>query len=377
MAGAPQITLRRLGRDYAWSISFWLISSVLVAWQEYIQFGSAHLKVRLQDFLILYGVRYLTVGLLTPPLFYITERWPVSAAEPGRVIAYALGFMPFSVTFATIRWCLLPPWREETQSWGPRSLELLAELCYRTFADLWLLYLSIIIAAHAYSYFWRSRRQEIERLELRQALAQAELQALKAQLHPHFLFNTLQGISTLIDTDREVAKSMVLTLGTLLRTALQHGSVDLVPLREELEFIRSYLDVESMRLGKRLTIRWNIAPESRDALVPHLILQPLVENAVVHGIACSREGGWMELQATPERSRLRVTIRNSVGGRSRPGLGVGIQNTRARLRHLYSEDATFDFRIGSDAVATTTLSVPAFTEPAVEISRAAGALAHG
>jgi len=201
---------------------------------------------------------------------------------------------------------------------------------------------------------------------LRQSLAQSELHTLRAQLHPHFLFNTLQGVSTLIDTDRRTAQSMLLTLAGLLRKVLEYGSTDLIAFREELGFVEAYLELEQMRLGRRLQVRWQIAPEVHNALIPQLLLQPLIENAVVHGISNSRDGGWIEIRAYLQVRLLVVVIRNSIGGASQSGLGVGIKNTRARLRYLYGEDAAFEFETLEAKIAVARLMVPAFTAEVAE-----------
>jgi two-component system, LytTR family, sensor kinase len=366
---------RRITRDYALSIGFWLSVSLLVSWQQNIIVVEEHLRISYGELIRLYAVRYFAVAVLTPPLFYITERWPVNTVRTlWRVAAYMGGFVLFSMAFALIRWCLLPPWVEERQAWGPRTWSTLTALTYGTFATIFLVYLGIMIAAHAWCYFTRSHRQEVERLELQQALAQSELQALKTQIHPHFLFNTLQGISALIDTDKSAAQKMLAKLGSLLRTALRHGSSDLIPFREELEFLRSYLDLEMMRLGKRLVVRWQISGATGDVLVPQLILQPLVENAIVHGIACCREGGWLEIEAKRVENRLRIEICNSVCGQSQRGMGVGIQNTQSRLKYLYADEATFEFRLGPEGLATATLQIPALTGFAGEPQNMATAL---
>lgn len=353
---------RQVARDYLLSIVFWLANAAFIAWQDYNLGRAEQLHISFDSLLLLQTVRYLSIACLTPPVFYLVERWPLNATHVlGRAGAYVLGFVPFTLAFAVIRWCLYPPWESETQSWGARTLWSLVALAYGTFADLLLLYVGIIIAAHAYSYFTLSQRNELERADLRHALAESELYALKGQLRPHFLFNTLQGISTLIDTDRVTAKGMIVKLATLLRSALQHGSCDLVTVGEELEFLGSYLDLEAMRLGKRLQVAWRIAPRARSALIPQLILQPLVENAIVHGIACCREGGWIDIQGDCVESRLEVTIRNSVGGSSQKGLGLGIPNARARLHYLYGAEAVLDFRLEAD-VATAALNIPAFAD---------------
>jgi LytS/YehU family sensor histidine kinase len=226
-----------------------------------------------------------------------------------------------------------------------------------------LLYLGIVAVAHAYAYFVRGQRHEIERLGLRQSLAQSELQALRTQLHPHFLFNTLQGIAALIETDAPRAHRMLTALASLLRTVLRHGSADLIPLREELQFVREYVSLEQMRLGGRLHVQWHIEPESLQSLIPQLLLQPLVENAIVHGAANAPQGGSLELQARVQEDRLLVRITNSVADSSRPGLGLGLANTRARLRYLYADDARLEFSLDPNPKArraVTSLNLPAF-----------------
>jgi two-component system, LytTR family, sensor kinase len=357
-------TLHPIVRAYAFSIAFWMPLSVLVGWQTYILDSKSQLHVVLPSVLMVYAARYFTVALLTPPLFYVVIRWPVSISDLRRVSLYTLGYIPFTCVFAMIRWLVLPPWMEETMSFGPRSLYTLFELSYSTFADVLLLYLGIILGAHAYTYFIRGQHQEMDRLRLRQSLAQSELQALRSQLQPHFLFNTLQGVSTLVETNPPTAQAMLRTLGSLLRTVLKHGSSDLISLREELEFVRAYLDLEQMRLGTRLAVRWRIAPDAEAALIPQLLLQPLVENAIVHGVAPARDGGWIEIEANLREGQLLVEIRNSVAGDSPPGLRVGLANVNARLKHLYSDDAQFEFFVQAEAkTAVARVLVPAFANP--------------
>jgi LytS/YehU family sensor histidine kinase len=254
---------------------------------------------------------------------------------------------------------LLPPWDSTSHQFTQRSLQSLVGNIHVFSFQLWC-YLAIVVVAHAYHGFQRAKAQEFERAELQQALAASELQVLRSQLHPHYLFNTLHGISTLIDSDRAKAKASVLKLSNLLRTSLEYGNSDLIPLAEELKFARSYLELEQLRLEERLQTLWDVDRETRDILVPQLILQPLVENAILHGIACRREGGWIQIVSRKLGDRVELEIRNSVGGKSREGLGVGHRNTAARIKHLYANEGTFVFKIGSDDVAVATLSFPGF-----------------
>lgn len=322
------------------------------------------LPVLLEPLLLAYGARGLTFAILSPPLFKIVERWPLNVLR--RIAAYGLGYVAFSGLFALIRWLLLPPWVEERLTWGPRSLLTLFHLAYTTFADILLAYAGIVAVAHAYTYFVRGQRQEIERLALRQSLTHSELQALRTQLHPHFLFNTLQGIAELIESDPPRAHAMLTTLGSLLRTALRHSGADLVPLREEIQFIQAYISLEQMRLGNRLLVTWQIEPRLLEILVPQLLLQPLVENAIRHGAASAPEGGKLGLAAGIADNRLRILITNSVADSSTCGQGVGLANTRARLQCLYSGDATLTFtRDSSRKDAVVEICLPVFRSRAV------------
>lgn len=350
--------IRWLARSFARSIAFWVPIGLLVGWQVHEMYRTAPSVVSLRAMLLAQAQRYLIIALLTPPIFYCVDRWPVTSSSIKRVAAYVIGCVPFTLLFVFICWSL-PRSTNDAWSWFRRDLSALYSLTSGNFADLMQLYFAIVVAAHAYSYFVSGKRQEIERLELRQALAQSELQALRAQLQPHFLFNTLQGVSTLIDTDRKAAQSMLRALAGLLRTVLTHGSADLVSFREELEFAKAYLELEKMRLGKRLELRWDIAPETGSTLIPQLLLQPLIENAIVHGVSSSLTGGWIELQAGVQDGRLQVRITNSVAGMTPRGSGVGLTNTRARLKHLYDEDGRLEFqRTEGPGTATAMVDLP-------------------
>jgi|SRR5580704_3805655 two-component system LytT family sensor kinase len=353
-------TLRPIIRAYGLSIVVWCGLSLLTGWQYRIFDEELNIHSSLFDMVLLAESRGFAFALLTPPIFYLARRHLSGARDRFRyVLVYCLGVGPFMLLYACIRWVVLPPWDAALQQYVPRSAHGPLELIHQGFADQITMYIAIVVAAHAYQYFERVRKQEVEKYEFQRALAASELQALKMQLHPHFLFNTLHGISTLIDTDQRSAKSIVLKLSSLLRRTLEHSSSDLIPLREELKFVHEYLDLEQVRLGTRLTVDWLIGPDTQQILVPQLILQPLVENSVRHGIACSRDGGWIEIKSQRLECNLELRIRNSVGGKRTPGMGVGLKNTDARLRYLYSDEATFAFAEALDQTATATIVLPA------------------
>jgi sensor histidine kinase YesM len=345
---------------YLWAIGFWLSFAVMMAAEDRVRLSQRGLHTGFWTVVLVEGAWCLTFALLTPPIFYIVRRYPVTKQNRiRRAAAYIFGLVPFMVAFASIRWLILPTWSPVQQQFVPRSFHTLISISY-AFADLTWTYLATVIAAHAYSYMERARKEETERLELQQALATSELQALKSQIHPHFLFNTLHGISTLIDSDGRKAKEMIVMLSNLLRTALKHGQADLVPLQEELNFLEDYLALEKIRLRERLDVRWDVAPDTRAQLIPQLLLQPMVENAIVHGIACCREGGWIQITSRKRERWLEIQIVNSMCGKQRQGMGVGLQNARSRLKYLYGEEAQFSFAIEQNQLAIASVTVPSF-----------------
>lgn len=363
--------VRAVALSYLWSIVIWVGFSPVLAGQDKVLLLERGLYTAYWNLLLVNGAWLLTAALLTPPIFSIVRRYPLAkSAGPRRVVGYLLGSVPYVIASACIRWIVLPPWDSPAQRFGPRTIIGLIHGTY-IFADLIWDYIVIVVAAHAYGYFKRARDQEIERAELQQALAASELQALKSQLQPHFLFNTLHGISTLIEADKTRAKAMILRLSNLLRSALEYGNSDLITLEEELNLTEAYLEIEKMRLNGRLEVRLKIQPDTCRILVPQLILQPLVENAIIHGIACSREGGWLEIGSQRFEGRIELSVRNSVRGKGKSGLGVGLQNTKARLKHVYSDGATMSFAIGGDGVATATLLLPALGTHKPELSEEA------
>ena len=347
----------RIARAYFWSLLFWMSLAFLAAGEDKAHFLERGLRTSYWTALLIEVGFLMSAALLTPPVFAIVHRYPITKPiRFRRVAGYVFGGALYIIASVSLWRTLLPPWSIPAQKFEPRSLHGLVTGFY-TFAEMIWNYIIVLGAAHAYEYFKRAQDQE---LELQQALATSELQALKTQLHPHFLFNTLQGISALIDAEKERAKTMVLKLSSLLRAVLQYGTSDLISLDEELKLIEDYLALHKMRLENRLELSWDIHPDTRQLLVPQLIMQPLVENAILHGVACCRSGGWIQIVSCRMEDILQIQIRNSVGGKGRAGTGVGLENTKARLKHLYGDEAAFSFELGSDTVAIATLTLPAF-----------------
>ena len=353
----PQV--RGIARAYLMSIAFWCGIALLMGLQ-YRPINRQHFWSWLADFLIEVTLRGLALAFWTPPIFYLVGKYlSFSRSRFRYALLWSLGAVPFVLLHTSILWVLVPPYDDALQKYVSRSFSSWLEMIRGGFADQIFIYIAIVVAAHAYEYLKRLRRQEREKYEYRQALAASELQALKMQLHPHFLFNTLHGIATLIDDDAKNAKAMIIKLSSLLRTALERDSTDLIPLEDELKFVGEYLDLEKMRFGSRLKIECSASPETRQLLVPQMILQPLVENAIRYGVASSREGGWIEIAANAGIGILNIHVRNSVGGKTSIGTGVGLRNAEARLKYLYSGDASLHLTVADDRIATVILALPA------------------
>jgi len=187
----------------------------------------------------------------------------------------------------------------------------------------------------------RAQRDAMKALELQKQLSEAQLRALQMQLEPHFLFNTLNAITTLVELGRpQQAVEMLEHLNTILKSTLKRTTPEKIPLSEELEVVENYLAIEQVRFADRLRIEIKVEPAALDSLVPCFLLQPIVENAIRHGIAHCEGEGLVEATARRDGSLLRLQVRDTgaVGnGRAKPGSGIGLKNTRERLAHFYQD----------------------------------------
>lgn len=278
---------------------------------------------------------------MTPLLVKLARRFPIRSKGAVKQIAIHL---VISVAVALLMAALAglwfsstPPFQDRDRPWFDWTIDLmLSTTLHLYFWCYWL----IIAAVHFLDHERRLREQEVRAARLDALAAQSRLQMLASQLRPHFLFNALNGLSTLIlKGDTAGAQSMLESLAELLRASLRVGEARLVPLREELAVADQYLKVERVRWGDRLEVRTEIDPQTAEAQVPALLLQPLLENAVRHGIANSESGGEVLLRTSVSRDRLIVQIENEGTGladdwRERAEGQVGLANTRRRLELL-------------------------------------------
>ncbi len=231
-----------------------------------------------------------------------------------------------------------------------------------------MIYPLIVFAIQAFVFYQNYRTEEQQKLRVTAQLARAELHALKMQIHPHFLFNTLHSISSLVLEEPPKANRMIARLGDFLRLTLENSERQFVTLKEEIEFARCYLDIEQARFSDRLQVEFTVEPAVLTAQVPHLILQPLVENAIQHAIAPRASGGSIIIRAKKSGGTIRVEIADSGNGThldanvSNNGQGVGLANVRGRLKQLYGANHKFELNNNSKGGLTAILEIPFVAE---------------
>jgi hypothetical protein len=239
------------------------------------------------------------------------------------------------------------------------------------FQTYFLVYWLLVAGLHAIDYYHRYREREVRSVELEAELHRTQLQLLKLQLDPHFLFNALNAVAALVHTDADAAERMVGLLSDFLRQSLHNAERSEVTLREELEFLGLYLEIEHTRFGDRLQVDVDVAPDLLAARVPNLILQPLVENAIRHG---RRPGGELlavHVQARAASGGLELRVRDNGRGLRAPRTeGVGLTNTRARLRQLYPERHDFELTDAPGGGAEARVLILLHGQPSPAIDRA-------
>jgi hypothetical protein len=280
-------------------------------------------------------VSWYVWGGLALVVVRLSRRFPVHAGAVWRRVALhtacaAIVALTNVALWTCFYWLLETDSRSTAEWWSLFKFRFVVNFHWDV-----LVYAAIVGMVHAFDYYRELRHRELQASELKTQLERARLEALRMQLNPHFLFNCLNALSELVHENPAVADRMIVQLGGLLRTVLDEAARYEVTVREELDFVRRYLDIEQMRLGSRLTVRFHIDPEVLDLRLPSLILQPLVENALRHGIGSSEHGGIVEISALGRGELLEVQVRDSGGGKASapvtPRRGVGLSNVSARL----------------------------------------------
>jgi LytS/YehU family sensor histidine kinase len=229
-------------------------------------------------------------------------------------------------------------------------------------------YVPIVLVGHALSYYRQFRDRELHSAKLEMQLTRSHLQALKSHLQPHFLFNTMHSISALMLTDVAAADKMMSRVSDLLRMSLESRGIQITSLNRELEFVAGYLEIEKVRFGERLSIVLDIAAETLDAQVPSLLLQPLVENAIRHGISRLSSGGSVWIAASRDGRDLYLRVRDNGPGLGSgvgtpPGTGLGLRTTRERLQTLYGSQQSFEIHDAPSGGVEVCVRIPFRIEP--------------
>jgi two-component system, LytTR family, sensor kinase len=366
---------------WAVSIGVWTFVALAGSGSIYEFDRSTGGSMRFLDFLGLECSQILTYIPFTPFVFVFAMRFPIQRSNwMRRSLLYLVVGLAFSVGHITLRG-LTPyaQWDERTNHWASAIWDsqahvfkirwnIFRQLFFRNVVDdISGTYVPILLIAHAVSYYRRFRERELRTAQLETQLAKAHLQSLKSQLEPHFLFNTLHSISSLMLTDVTAADQMMSLLSDLLRMSLANES-QITRLSDELDFVNGYLEIEKIRFEDRLRVILEIAPDTLDARVPHLLLQPLVENAVRHGVSRLSSGGEIRIASSHDdlSLHLRVTdngpgLTESVKVPTHGGLGLGA--TRERLRTLYGDEQELDIRNGAQGGAEVYVRIPFSLEP--------------
>jgi anti-sigma regulatory factor (Ser/Thr protein kinase)/riboflavin transporter FmnP len=279
---------------------------------------------------------WYTCALFTPLFFWLAKRYPIDKRSWTKTLPLTLAVTTVCVV---LKYSLLVP-VEHLLRLNARAT-IGSELA-RNFANESMAFWAVIGIIHALEFNRRYRERELAAADLRTRLSEAQFEALRAQIHPHFLFNTLHSISTLMHRDIEAADRMLVRLSDLLRLTMKHRGEHEIPLRDELVLADHYLEIMRVRFGDRLVVTKSIDQGVLDSLVPQFILQPLIENALNHGIATTVGDGTVSIEGVARNGDLELSVTDNGRGSltSAPGnggTGMGLSNTRLRLEQLYGD----------------------------------------
>jgi hypothetical protein len=334
-------------------VAVWALLGVIYAGPTYIEMRAENMGHSAWRVFAWGILRWGAWAPLTPAMIWLARRFSlIDGAWKKNLLVHLLGFIFLSMVHsAAATWIMLSldPFDSLRESPTTFWAQFLGRVLGSFGPDL-LVYGAVIGICYALDYYRKYRERELLATRLESQLAQAQLDSLRMQLHPHFLFNTLNGIVGLVrDNKNQAAVSMLVGLSDLLRHTLDHSSRQEVELREELSFIKLYLSIQEMRFSDRLRIEFDIDPATAKALVPNLILQPLTENALRHGIARTASSGVVGITSAVEDGHLRLMVYDNGGGlpddwQMKGSTGIGLANTAARLQQLYDDNHQFDIR---------------------------------
>lgn len=356
----PVLSRRSVRYGLIWGI--WTIVALFFSTQVYIMYYAEKQPIRYkQGFFVQAAACYLW-ALATPLVLWLARKYRIDRGNWGRRLGqhflFSLALVAILLASHFVIYMLIIG-----RPANITPFRMFGYLYYNL--DRWLLvYWFILLMSHAFNYYNSFRKGELRASQLQTQLVESQLEALKMQVQPHFLFNTLHSISALLSKDTEGARKMITRLGDFLRLTLENSGSMEVTLQQEIEFLNGYLEIERIRFKDRLTTDIQVDPEVLDVRVPNLILQPIVENAMRHAVGNSTSGH-VEIVATPVNGVVRIEVRDNGPGikgdrtlEARRGKGLGLANTRARLLGLYGGSARFDLTNAPQGGLVVTLEIP-------------------
>lgn len=342
-------------------VVFWALPAVVSLIGVYLVRPIHNMDMSYPEAFLAYFLAWMTWALWVPVILWIGDRLPLDLSRwPLLLGAHVMGSIVIGSAQVFLFMFVLREFRLFDPAWGLSSLFAVG---LRYYAGAMLVVYWAIVGAHASIRLHAAyREQALVAARLESDLTSAQLHALRSQLNPHFLFNALNSVVTLMGRDTQGAQRMLVRLSELLRATLAAGDESEVELRHELELVERYLDIERIRFGDKLSVHIDVDPQLMRATVPALLLQPLVENAIMHGISQISTGGTVSVRAWNIGATLHVEVRDNGPGplvkSKRIGSGIGVSNLRARLERLYGDDHNVTVTAASEGGCVAAVSLP-------------------
>jgi len=358
---------RRSVRAFLGIFGVWTVIALLFTGRSLIYLRASGQSFQWWQALTWNLIDWYTLGALTPLVMWLARRFPLEAGRWTRSAVVHVVAAPLYALLTTLLYVFvariiglftaLPRYMPRHLGDAIRDL-----ISYNMPWDL-VIYCAMLSFVYAIDYSKRLRERELLASRLETQLAQAQFQLLKTQLQPHFLFNTLNAIAALVHKDPDGAERTIARLADLLRHSLEMSANQEVPLQQELVLLEKYLEIQKTRFRDRLAVELQIEPDTLDVPVPNLILQPIVENAIRHGISPRAAGGLIEIRASRANGALDIEVRDNGNGfpvqnGELLSEGVGISNTRERLERLYGDRHRFDLGNAPSGGASVRLQIP-------------------
>ncbi|MFL5598203.1 MAG: sensor histidine kinase [Gemmatimonadaceae bacterium] len=347
----------------------WSIVAAIFIGQNVVRELTQHRDIQWKRDVFAELLYWIAFALLTPIIAWLCRRYSLSGGHRQRAFTAHFVAAPVVASIQVLVYFALliaatPIIPGLFAANVPNSFDKRVSLFLLLGITAYWKYWVIVGLIHGIAYARLYYREQQTAADLRAQLSDAQLDRLKAQLQPHFLFNTLNSIAVLLRDDPERARTMLLRLSEMLRVVVDAGSEQFVPLSRELAFVRQYLDIQQMRFGERLSVALEISPDMGQELVPHFLIQPLVENAVQHGISTIEHGGTVAVRARKHDGELHVEVLDTPNvpaerASSSNGTGVGLSNTRQRLAKLYEGAADLTIAPVDGGGTRVTVRVPA------------------